>query len=168
MATDRKQINLLVIAITILAVGLLTWSYVGHWQTRPSQQSTTTTMNNSGSMTMLPENQIPSAIPQDIVIDKNAKIVSNYTGVTAEGKAQSTLVYSSQESSSQLITTYIQYFSKNGWRVQAFVGTIPPGAKSIPVPDHVMASQSGSVITVNVAKDPNIPSTNLVSVNMTQ
>lgn len=140
MAGDRKNINLLVIAITVLVVATLTWTYIGSWGKNRAQ-----TPAYINSIKDLPTTEVPPALPQDIVLAKDAQVVHSYTGINPQGQQQSTFIYTTTESLKTMTQAYTDYFTKNDWVSQAIKGT---SAKNLPVSTTILGTKSGETVTV--------------------
>jgi hypothetical protein len=78
---------------------------------------------SNNTITDLPAGTISPSFPQDIILVDDAVILSSYTGKTADGKNQSTLIYSSATNRNDVMKLYLPYLSKNGWAVKNKVTT---------------------------------------------
>jgi hypothetical protein len=113
---QNKKISLLVVAIIVIAA-LGYWGFKQGWFLKKSPNSSTIPVG-SNSIQPVPGGKLAANMPADIILPKDAKIVSSYTGITPDGKNQSTVIYSTSEVPATIMEDYSKYFGKNGWAVE--------------------------------------------------
>ena len=73
--------------------------------------------SKNAPITDLSANQIPSALPQDVVIEKDAQIIHSYVAAMSGGKSQATIIYSTNTALATVVIEYEKYFANGGWTV---------------------------------------------------
>jgi hypothetical protein len=145
MAGKPWNNKLVVVTITVVAVAFLVWIYLRSWEVQHGQAPGIT---QSNVIKDLPPSQVPPAMPQGIVLAKDAKVLHSYTAVTPQGMAQSTLLYETKESPGLLLQKYTQLFLKNGWWAGG-------GAPIKIIPQSQLKTSTGTVIKVQVGTSTN-------------
>lgn len=177
MATKKNSSNnsgLLIIAIIVLAVGVLIWIAVAIVSRVPVIN---TTLKDS------PAGTVPAAMPHGIILAGDAKILHSYTATLPQGTLQSTVIYQTQQAPGDLLQQYNNYLLKAGWwPVQTSqIQIVAPSQMKTPaavraaggiaihssstIPNYmVQFSMSSSTISVNIL--PNGSDGWMVSINM--
>jgi hypothetical protein len=126
---QNKKISLLVVAIIVIAA-LGYWGFKQGWFLKKSPNSSTTPVG-SNSIQQVPGGKLAANMPTDIILPKDAKITSSYTGITPDGKNQSTVIFSTLENPATVIQDYRKYFGKNSWAVEPPLSPIKLNGKNI-------------------------------------
>ncbi|HEY4516276.1 MAG TPA: hypothetical protein VJH67_03770 [Candidatus Paceibacterota bacterium] len=111
----RKYQAILAVVVIILLTAFLYWNNGSLTKVLPKEEN-----QNTNSILPLSNEEIPSDLPQDIVLDKDAVILSSYTSKTEDGKTQSTISYSSNLTLKAINNLYAKYFLDNNWEVATF------------------------------------------------
>ncbi len=114
--SQTKKIIILIVILAVLAAGAVLFKLHG-LKTAPGGHKEQPGKQFFGNITDLPAKQLPSDLPKDIIIEKDATVIHSYTATTPQNKQQSTVVYSTIKSPSSVIYDYTNYFFKNDWAV---------------------------------------------------
>ena len=106
----KSSVHIGALLITLLLLGVAIFFSL-HAQKSPTMPVSTITNN----LHQIPGEKIPPDMPTDIVLAKDAKIVSSYTATIPGGQTQSTIIYSTSETQTSVIGDYIKFLGKNGW-----------------------------------------------------
>jgi len=130
------------VIVIVVVIGLIVWAIVEHQATTPGQPGTQTAPSSGTTADYIhqyPDGQLPPGMPSDIILASDAKVLNSYSGVTSQGKQQSTIIYMTQESASKILPAYFQYFVQNKWAV------------NVPEPLSVSASKDNQEIMARVS-----------------
>ena len=125
----KSSFSFPIVAAAVLIIGAGTFLYV---QKPPKAVP-------SNNITDLPIGQIPPAMPQDIILAKDANVIHSYTEVDKGGQQKSTIIYSAPKMG-DILAQYRDYLTKNGWQITN--SKLPNSQYSI------QATKAGAVLTV--------------------
>lgn len=73
------------------------------------------------SKTSLSADKFPSYLPQNLPLEKDAKILKNEDSTTNDGRKQSTRSYETKKTQADNLRIFTQYMKTNGWAISATV-----------------------------------------------
>jgi hypothetical protein len=165
MAPEIQKKNITKIELAIIIVILLCMgAYFYSRHKTPVQPVVGGPSNNS--IKQIPGGKLPPALPKDIVLAKDAKIISSYTAMRTDNKEQSTLIYST--ASTTLFTSYITYLARNQWSILTGIATAAPttAQASTSPANQIQAKKGDQIISINFSFDPKNHQT-ITSINLT-
>jgi hypothetical protein len=146
-----------VIVITILVVGGYFWLNPKNKVEPKSKVEPTATSDFSTSIPesikQIPPEKLPSFFPLKIPLEKNAKVLQNYSQIIGN-KEQSTRQFISQKSIAENFRIYKDYLQKNSWTI---VNTLDqPEIKSLSAkktPNNLIITMTSNNLTKEVIVD---------------
>jgi hypothetical protein len=145
------------VIIIVIVIGLIVWAIVEHQASVPGQPVTQTAPSSTppaiaptDSIQQYSDGQLPPGMPSDIILASDAQILNSYTGVTPQGKQQSTVVYSTSQSQFKIFSAYYAYLTLNKWAISQLSGTQSLSAVSSGTQMSIDISPATSSVTVDV------------------
>ncbi|HVN26365.1 MAG TPA: hypothetical protein VMT99_01800 [Candidatus Paceibacterota bacterium] len=113
MQADRQKNLWAWIGLAIVAIAVL---LVFDW--RPaSHPSMTGNAAPTGTPTFAPQGQLTPQFPQELVLDKDAQVISSYSATYSPTVHEYSAVWNTSTSLATLRADYKNYFTSNGWTV---------------------------------------------------
>jgi hypothetical protein len=141
----KSSIHLGALCITVL---LLAVAIFVSFHTKISLMSAIHKATNN--LHQIPGGALPPNMPADIVLAKDAKIISSYTATVGNQQTQSTLIYSTSKTPTSVISDYIKFLTKSGWSMilpgSAFSVRFSQANKKL----SVSASQNNGLTVVSI------------------
>lgn len=75
-------------------------------------------VTSNNSIKQIVGGKLPPDMPKDIILAKDATVVSSYSAVPNDTQTQSTVIYKTSQNIVLLNFDYRNYFAKNGWALQ--------------------------------------------------
>jgi hypothetical protein len=111
---QSKKIIWVFVVIAIVAVGVAI--VVGLLS---KQQTTSDKSTKSGEFTVNKKDvaitKLPDKFPADLPMEKEAKVLQNYTSTTAAGGYQATREFETKKTLAENVKIYTDYLKKSGW-----------------------------------------------------
>lgn len=109
----KTHLNL-IIAICFLILAVIFFSAFYHLKFNKNKVPTINIVKAE-----VPLDRVPQLFPEDIPIEKGAKITQNYNATSSDGHFQATRAFETKKSLAESFKIYQDYFKKNNWEVRA-------------------------------------------------
>ncbi len=111
---NNKKIIIFVLAVVILG-GVLVWRLYPKTQIEPTAQEV---MTEEFTTEEVPQNEIPSALPQNLPEEKDAPIIRNEIVTVSQGREMQYIrTYYSAKSVSANAKIFREFLNQEGWRI---------------------------------------------------
>jgi hypothetical protein len=153
-----KNIALIIVVLVILsAIAALVASKV----MKPGTDKTDTKPLEV-SKTSVPTDKIPGSLPADLPIEKNAKVLQNFSATVSNGANQSTRSYETQKSLAENLKIYSDFLKSKGWDITATVDkqsykmvAARKGNDSMQVEMNTDPESKALTVTISLTEFPN-------------